>query len=309
MKRTLKTATAAAMAGALVLAATPQANAISYDELKVFLQNPPEAFEDEQGNYYVLVNGEYIQKELPATVAERAEAPTLVVREDGTVDLVAGTNALPEDPAAVASVEELEAAEQKRADALAAASAPVRNARCGETIWYRTADGAHYVTDQELVNTKVNPAAETVRTAAEVQTGVESGKCAYVEGLPVAEPEVLTEEQKNDALAIGLGVGAAVAVPLIIGGIAYWLNQDGKTLVPSLDRVNAKPTEEERAQSDRIRAENPEQVAALEAAAAAESRGIAAETGSNTLARTLFGLVIALALGAAAFLAGRRFLV
>lgn len=309
MKRTLQTATAAALAGALAIAATPQAQAISYDDLKVFLENPPQAFEDEQGTYYVLVGGEYIQKELPATVVERAAAPTLVVRENGTVDFVEGTNASPEAPAPVASPEELEADAQKRADALAAASAPVRNARCGETLWYRTTDGTHYVTDQALVNTKVDANAKTVRTAAEVQTGVESGECAYVEGMPVAEPEVLTDEEKDNALAIGLGVGAAVAVPLIIGGIAYWLNQDGKTLVPSQDRVNAQPTEAERAESDRIRAENPEQVAALEAAAAAEARGIAAETGSNTLARTLFGLVIALALGAAAFVAGRRFLV
>ena len=75
----------------------------------------------------------------------------------------------------------------------------------------------------------------------------------------------------------------------------------------SSDRVNQQPTPEEKAASDRLRAEHAEEIAAQQVAAA--TRGVEAETGSNTLARTLFALVIASALGAAAFLAGRRFLV
>ena len=54
MKRITTTLTSAALAGALVFAAVPQAQAISYDQLKVFVENPPQAFLDEDGKYFKL---------------------------------------------------------------------------------------------------------------------------------------------------------------------------------------------------------------------------------------------------------------
>ena len=101
---------------------------------------------------------------------------------------------------------------------------------------------------------------------------------------------------------------AAVGIPIVIAGVTYFLNQDGETLVGSSDRVNQQPTPEEKAKSDQLRAEHADEIAAQQVAAAA-NRGVEAETGSNAIARTLFALVVASVLGAAAFVAGRRFLV
>lgn len=105
------------------------------------------------------------------------------------------------------------------------------------------------------------------------------------------------------------GIAAAALIPIVIAGVTYYLNQDGQTLVGSSDRVNQQPTPEEKAESDRLRAEHADEIAAQEEAAAEAARGISAETGSNTLVRTLFALLIAVVLGSAAFVAGRRFLV
>ena len=101
---------------------------------------------------------------------------------------------------------------------------------------------------------------------------------------------------------------AAIGIPVVIAGVTYFLNQDGETLVGSSERVNQQPTPEEKEKSDQLRAEHADEIAAQQVAAAA-NRGVEAETGSNTLVRTLFALVIASVLGAAAFVAGRRFLV
>lgn len=146
------------------------------------------------------------------------------------------------------------------------------------------------------------------------------------EPLTVAKPEtttvldttVETTVTNTDAAAAGgsslsggaiAGIAAAALIPIVIAGVTYYLNQDGQTLVGSSDRVNQQPTPEEKAESDRLRAEHADEIAAQEEAAAEAARGISAETGSNTLVRTLFALLIAVVLGAAAFVAGRRFLV
>lgn len=322
MKRITTTLTSAALAGALVFAAVPQAQAISYDQLKVFVENPPQAFLDEDGKYFKLVVDQYVETELPPSSAEAAAAPTLVQNADGSW-AVKGNAAYAENPAPAATIEDLvgtvtptEAVTGELSVAATTevvAPAPVRNARCGETIWYRTADGKFYVSDQALVTGEIPAGSDKAITAADMEKKVQTDKdCALVEGIPVAQPSIAQPTVAATATlspgAIAGIAAAAIGVPLVIAGVTYFLNQDGRTLVGSLDRVNAQPTDKERAESDRIRAEHAAEVAAAEAAAAA-NRGIAAETGSNTLARTLAGLVIALVLGSAAFFAGRRFLV
>ncbi|WP_115685829.1 hypothetical protein [Corynebacterium senegalense] len=117
---------------------------------------------------------------------------------------------------------------------------------------------------------------------------------------------------------------ALVALPavLIIGGISYYLNQDGRTYVDSSSRTSSAPTAQERASSESLLSSNrPEvqrqsqaapsiQVAAnRQEAAAPQVRGISAETGSNSLAKGLVALLIASVLGAAAFHFGRKQLV
>ena len=141
---------------------------------------------------------------------------------------------------------------------------------------------------------------------------------AASETTTVLDTTIETTVTNTDAAAAGgsslsggaiAGIAAAALIPIVIAGVTYYLNQDGQTLVGSSDRVNQQPTPEEKAESDRLRAEHADEIAAQEEAAAEAARGISAETGSNTLVRTLFALVIASVLGAAAFVAGRRFLV
>lgn len=296
MQRFTRTLTAAAMAGTLAFAAVPRAGAQTdaiHPGARAMLENPPEAVTDQFGNYWKLIGGEYVKTELPATADEIAAAPTFEVDADGNLKLNPGTNPLPEAPASAATPADLSEAPE------APVAMPALNVRCGETVWYRTGDGKHYVTEQDRVNGELPVDAAKVRTAEQMEAEL-NGNCAFVEGVPVATPEGLTPGQ------IAGIAGAAVAAPLIIGGIAYWLNKDGNTLVAGQDRVNVEPTPEERAESDRLRAEHAVEIAEQQAE---QSRGIAAETGSNALARTLFALALASMLGAAAFVAGRRFLV
>lgn len=149
----------------------------------------------------------------------------------------------------------------------------------------------------------------------------------------------------DDPIAAGL---LSLPPVLTIAETTYYLNADGKTYVSDIDRVQETPSAEETAASQALLADNGAEVArqALEAAraagqpvgysaqadagaeaagatgagavagdsaaaaaAAATERGIAAETGNNTVAKALFALVVASVIGAAAFAYGRRFLV
>lgn len=108
---------------------------------------------------------------------------------------------------------------------------------------------------------------------------------------------------------------------LVLAGTTYYLNKDGHTFVADISRVNADVTPEETAQSETLVQANAGEVGkqGLEAARAggeadvatpyAAARGLEAETGSNTLVRALFALVLAGALGAAFFGFARRRLV
>ena len=93
MKRTIRTLTAATMAGAIAFSATPAAHAIDQDQLAGWVeQGLPEAFADEAGNYYRLIGEEYVKSELPATPADLAEAPTFVRNADGSFTFDGGVN-------------------------------------------------------------------------------------------------------------------------------------------------------------------------------------------------------------------------
>lgn len=108
---------------------------------------------------------------------------------------------------------------------------------------------------------------------------------------------------------------------LVLAGTTYYLNKDGHTFVADISRVNADVTPEETAQSEALVQANAGEVGkqGLLAARAggeadvatpyAAARGLEAETGSNTLVRALFALVLAGALGAAFFGVARRRLV
>ena len=341
MKRTTRSLTAAVMAGAIALAATPAAHAetLPPEVIAAWKGDLPAAYTDAAGNYFVLRGTEYVKKELPATTAEIEAAPRLVQREDGTYALEVGVNAQPANPAEATAISDLTGnstasvtvdtsgnlpvdvtiKQTGETNTGTEAQAPVRDAKCvdkaqgdqarKETTWYATKDGKHYVSDKALVDAETLPNDPAkVRTLESVQQD-----CVFVEGAAGKNGAAATATTTAEAAAqlsggaIAAIAAAAVGLPIVLAGVTYFLNQDGQTLVGSSDRVHQEPTQQEKAESDRLRAQHADEIAAQEAAAA--TRGVEAETGSNTLARTLFALVLAIALGAAAFVAGRRFLV
>lgn len=162
--------------------------------------------------------------------------------------------------------------------------------------WYQSMkDPAVYVNDPALVNEEI--------------TG--EMRDAYAKAFP---SETQTPGFDTKKLA-----WLALPAALVIGGITWYLSQDGKTYVKDEARKNQEPTAEEKAASEQMLNANKDEVIAQggqlaeggAAPAAGKSagaaRGMSAETGSNTVARGLAGLAVAAMVAAAAFAARRKF--
>lgn len=121
-------------------------------------------------------------------------------------------------------------------------------------------------------------------------------------------------------------VGGVLAGTLIIGGVVYKLVKDknGNPVYVPEDKAGQEPTAEDKAASDKLISENADEIKRQTASAqkngeevvevggtdAADSeRGVNAETGNNTIAKGLVGLLLASIMGAAIFAFGRRRLV
>lgn len=299
MKRTIRTLAAAAMAGAIAISVTPAADAqteteiaAAYTQLDKLVQaDLPKQLTDGEGNYYQLVDGGYVKTELPAGAEN---VPVIGVAADGNLQIT-----FP-DGSRDAIVIPVQGAADGAAEGTVEVPAPGQPQGPGNTL---TLDPPAPAPEGD--------AAPVAEPAAEGETGVEGEADAEGEAGAGAGSSNGAAGEVNAELSPGAIAGiaaAAIGIPVVIAGVTYFLNQDGETLVGSSDRVNKQPTPEEKAKSDQLRAEHADEIAAQQVAAAA-NRGVEAETGSNTIARTLFALVIASVLGAAAFVAGRRFLV
>ena len=105
----------------------------------------------------------------------------------------------------------------------------------------------------------------------------------------------------------------ALPAALVIGGITWYLSQDGKTYVKDEARKNQEPTAEEKAASEQMLNANKDAVIAQGGqlaegnAAPAAARGMSAETGSNSVAQALAALAVAAMVAAGAFAARRKF--
>ena len=161
----------------------------------------------------------------------------------------------------------------------------------GTVCYQHIQDKSVYVEDRNEVNTEITD--ETVGKCKDANAGT-------------TDPEGSSELSDAAKAAIG----AAIALPILGGIVHYFLNKDGKTWVKSQDRVNAEPTPEEKAESEKIVAEHGDEINAQlaeqgqgnnaegTAPAAGEStadanRGISAETGSNSVAQALAALAVA----------------
>lgn len=178
------------------------------------------------------------------------------------------------------------------------------------------------------------PTGEPVPTDPEATEATEAPAETPTEA-PVPSPENAPEEPlgaedvdpaDDNPVAHGLVKFPPV---LTLDGKTYFLNKDGHTFVADVTRVNADVTPEETAESEAMIQANAGEIGrqgleaaraageAVEAAVndeiaspyAAPARGLEAETGSNTVARALFALALASALGAGFFAFARRRLI
>ena len=293
MKRTIRTLAAAAMAGAIAISVTPAADAQTETEIaaayaqldKLVQADLPKQLTDGEGNYYQLVDGGYVKTELPAGAEN---VPVIGATADGNLQIT-----FP-DGSRDAIVIPVQSAADGAAEGTVEVPAPEQPQGPGKTL----------TLDPPAPAPEVD-AAPVAEPAPEGEAGV-GGEAGAGAGSSNGAASEVNAELSPGAIA-GIAA-AAIGIPVVIAGVTYFLNQDGETLVGSSERVNQQPTPEEKEKSDQLRAEHADEIAAQQVAAAA-NRGVEAETGSNTIARTLFALVIASVLGAAAFVAGRRFLV
>lgn len=150
----------------------------------------------------------------------------------------------------------------------------------------------------------------------EARTGQAASGGSSVETLGGAASDVVGGSSNGGGVEASVEIErlALIALPavLLLGGIYYYLNNDGRTYVTSSARTSSTPTAQERASSENLLSSNRNEVQrqALEVTPTAEqARGISAETGVNGVAKGLIGLLIAVVLGAAAFHFGRKQLV
>ena len=166
--------------------------------------------------------------------------------------------------------------------------------------WYQSMkDPAVYVNDPALVNEEIT----------------DEMRDAYAKAFPSEVQKPGFDKKKLAWLAL--------PAALIIGGITWYLSQDGKTYVKDEARKGQEPTAEEKAASEQMLNANKDEVVAqggklaegdaaqAGAPAAGEGtdsvRGMAAETGSNSVAQALAALAVAAMVAAGAFAARRKF--
>ena len=166
--------------------------------------------------------------------------------------------------------------------------------------WYQSLkDPAIYVNDRTKVNEEIT----------------DEMRDAYAKAFPSEDPKPGFDKKKLAWLAL--------PAALVIGGITWYLSQDGKTYVKDEARKGQEPTAEEKAASEQMLNANKDEVVAqggklaegdaTQAAAPAAGegtdsvRGMAAETGSNSVAQALAALAVAAMVAAGAFAARRKF--
>ncbi|MCG7441250.1 hypothetical protein [Corynebacterium sp. ACRPQ] len=276
MKRLPQTLTAAALTGALAFGGAAVAQA---------QETESEQFQNEDKFYENLAprtdNYTTETEEAPAS-----EDPAGSEDEEGTTPATEGE-------------EETETAAPDTTDI----PAPATKKDAEGNEWYQSLkDPAVYVNDPAKVNEEIT----------------DEMRDAYAKAFPSEDPKPGFDKKKLAWLAL--------PAALVIGGITWYLSQDGKTYVKDEARKGQEPTAEEKAASEQMLNANKDEVVAQggklaegdaaqagapAAPAAGEGtdsvRGMAAETGSNSVAQALAALAVAAMVAAGAFAARRKF--
>ena len=182
----------------------------------------------------------------------------------------------------------------------------------GSGEWVDTAERA--ASEMPLNNVELTRSGEIKKLIEEDQNCYRE-KGYEVPGVPVVEKK---SERSGGNFDAGEIAGKVLPPLLIIGGITWYLNQDGSTYVQDKSRKDSTPTEEEiRISKDlkkghikEIQEQSGQPVTPTpdtQGQVPSGERGMNAETGSNTAARALFALLVFSIFGAAAFVARRKF--
>lgn len=175
-------------------------------------------------------------------------------------------------------------------------------------VWEQQAQAADAEAPEEDAPTTTSVMAPDMDMAATGEATAPSSVDYPINGESEAEPTSAEFDKKQLAWL-------ALPAALIIGGVTWYLAKDGKTYVKSEEAAQKDaPSAEEKAASEKMLQENKDEVIAqggkvAEGTAAqtpAQSRGISAETGSNTVARGLAALAIAAMIAAGAIVARRK---
>ncbi|MEH0147132.1 hypothetical protein V6D40_05555 [Corynebacterium sp. Q4381] len=290
MKRFNKTVVSLATAGALGFGVAPIAFAqdAQFGDLPVT-----------EGEGALAVDANY-----PENPVDNTPGTTVNLPEGATWD----ESIAPAPNAPATSIDELTKAQPEAQNT----TAPLANVVCtdgdGNRVTYlRHADGLNYVKDGYDTTGALPGAAGAYRSYADLQA---DQSCDLVEGGDVqgaVTPGEVTTDPADIAKAVAAVVGAGVGAAIIINGVKYFLNKDGKTLVETPERVHMDATPEEKAKSEQLIKENAAEI--NNANNAQNERGIAAATGVNKIPAALMTLLLASVLAAAAFVFGRRQLV
>lgn len=302
MKRLPKTLTAAVLTGALALGGTAVAQAQSPIPERV-TKNGNDYIRQDDGSYRFDTRDED-DKLIQRDVISQEEALRILNAEldaEDSDNTAAPTDTddseiAPVNPSQDSEIEEEEGPAANGADIPAPAT---KEDKDGNTWYQHIQDPTIYVKDRNDVNVEIT----------------KEMREAYAKAFP-GETET---EKKFDAKKLAW---LALPAALIIGGITWYLTHDGKTYVKDEARKNEQPTAEEKAASEQMLKENKDEVIAQGGKLAegnsaqgttngAQStdnvRGMAAETGSNSIARGAVALAIAGLLAAGAFVARRKF--
>ena len=300
MKRLPQTLTAAALTGALAfggaavaqaqmpLPASIEADGITYDKQSDGSYAPRDRFENPAGEKSAPI----LTEDQARAIWERQQS------EDGeNTDSEAPGTETDTEGAADAEGTDSEGSEEE------GIPAPATKKDAEGNEWYQSLkDPAIYVNDPAKVNEEIT----------------DEMRDAYAKAFPSEDPKPGFDKKKLAWLAL--------PAALIIGGITWYLSQDGKTYVKDEARKGQEPTAEEKAASEQMLNANKDEVVAQggklaegdaaqagapAAPAAGEGtdsvRGMAAETGSNSVAQALAALAVAAMVAAGAFAARRKF--
>lgn len=276
MKRLPQTLTAAALTGALAFGGAAVAQA-----------------QETESNQFTN------EKEFENNLAPRTDNYTTETEEAPASDDPAASEDEEGTTPATEGEEEAEASTPDNSDI----PAPATKKDAEGNEWYQSLkDPAIYVNDRTKVNEEIT----------------DEMRDAYAKAFPSEDPKPGFDKKKLAWLAL--------PAALVIGGITWYLSQDGKTYVKDEARKGQEPTAEEKAASEQMLNANKDEVVAQggklaegdaaqagapAAPAAGEGtdsvRGMAAETGSNSVAQALAALAVAAMVAAGAFAARRKF--